>query len=68
MNNPFIAIHSTGGRIGRFCWVNSDLRQDHRRYRIVPGSNGRAPWYYPLGWWGSTYLCSPHPATPGDTW
>jgi hypothetical protein len=69
MNNHFISIHSTGGRIGRLCWVNSDLRQDHRRVVIVQGENcDRAPFYYPLGWWGSTYLCSPHPATPGEAW
>jgi hypothetical protein len=69
MSNHFISIHSTGGRIGRFCWVNSDLRQDHRRVVIVQGEiGGRAPFYYPLGWWGSTYLCSPHPATPGEAW
>jgi len=68
MSNPFIRIHSAGGRIGRFCWVNSDLRKDHRRCVIVQGTNGRAPWYYPLGWWGSTYMCSPHPATPGKAW
>jgi len=69
MNSPFIAIHSTGGRIGRFCWVNSDLRQDHRSIAIAQGEiGGRVPWYYQLGWWGATYLCSPHPATPGETW
>jgi hypothetical protein len=67
MNNPFIAIHSTGGRIGRFCWVNSDLRQDHRSI-VIALDGGRGLRYYQLGWWGSTYMCSPHPATPGDAW
>jgi hypothetical protein len=69
MADSFIRINSNHGRIGRFCWVNSDLRQDHRSCIIVQGQiGGRAPWYYPCGWWGWSYLCSPHPATPGEAW
>lgn len=64
MNNPFIAIHSTGGRIGRFCWVNSDTRGDGH---LAAWRDGQRAWI-PRGWWGSTYLCSPHPATPGEAW
>lgn len=67
MNNPFIAIHSTGGRIGRFCWVNSDLRQDHRAVLIATWRDGQQV-LITGGWWGSTYLCSPHPARPGEAW
>ena len=67
MARPFITIDSTKGRIGRFCWVNSDLRQGS--CIIFHGEiGGRAPWYYPIGWWGTSYLCSPHPATPGEAW
>lgn len=64
----FIRIDSTGGRIGRLCWANSDLRESHRAYAVVCGHGNRPPWLYALGWWGSTYLCSPHPARPGDAW
>ncbi len=57
----FIRIDSNHGRIGRICWVNSDTR--HRRlYRMSPA------YWIPGGWWGSTYLCSPHPARPGEAW
>ena len=65
----FICINSSGGRIGRFCWINSDLRKSHRSYAVVCGDIGnRAPWLYALGWWGSAYLCSPHPSRPGEAW
>jgi hypothetical protein len=66
MSSPFIAIHSTGGRIGRFCWVNSDT-QHPRCYGYVIEA-GRLRGWITGGWWGSTYLCSPHPATPGEAW
>ena len=67
MSNPFIAIHSTGGRIGRFCWVNSDLRQDHRAVLIATWRDGQQA-LITGGWWGSTYFCSPHPARPEEAW
>ena len=59
--SDFIRINSNAGRIGRLCWVNSDTR--HRRlYRMSPVH------WIAGGWWGSTYLCSPHPARPGEAW
>ena len=67
MNNPFIAIHSTGGRIGRFCWVNSDLREDPRSVLLARWRDGEQA-LIPGGSWGVTFFCSPHPARPAEAW
>lgn len=58
----FITINSTGGRIGRFCWVNSDLRRDHRSGQIATWNDGETA-FIPDGWWGSTYFSFFHPRT-----
>ena len=62
----FIRIDSTGGRIGRFCWVNSDTRHRQRYGYVIDGNTIRG--WIRGGWLGSTYLCSPHPARPGEAW
>lgn len=67
MNSPFIVIHPACGRIGRICWVNSDLRRDHRLATIATWSDGTQA-LIPEGFWGSFYLRSPHPATPREAW
>lgn len=67
MTRPFIAIDSHAGRIGRFCWVNSDLRGDHRRGALATWRDGQQAILWD-GWWGSTYFCSQHPARPGEAW
>jgi hypothetical protein len=64
--NAFISISSTGGCIGRVCWVNSDTCHA-QHYGWVEDSAGRVYWING-GWWGSTYLSSPHPSRPGDAW
>ena len=67
--SDFICIDSNIGRIGRFCWVNSDLRESHFSYMVAQGEVGRrSSWCYALGWWGSTYWGSPHPVRPGEAW
>ena len=66
MTRPFIAIDSHAGRIGRFCWANSDTRHpQHYGYVIEDGAIRD---WITGGWWGSTFLCSPHPARPGEAW
>lgn len=52
MGTPFIMIHSDYGRIGRLCWVNSDLRRT----------------LIPEGWWGSVFMAGVSPARPGEAW
>jgi hypothetical protein len=57
--SDFIRITSNHGRIGRICWVNSCTRHP-QQYQVWPYRHG--------GWWGSTYLCAPHPARPEEAW
>jgi hypothetical protein len=67
MSTPFIVIHPQCGRIGRICWTNSDLQRDPRIGTVATWQDGEMT-LIPEGYWGSCYLCSPHPARPADAW
>lgn len=67
MTSSFIEVNPSFGRIGRFCWANSNVSSDPRRGRLATWGDGEQT-LIPDGWWGSFYWCIPHPATPTNAW